>query len=117
MKTIGSSLLITLLISSNGCISYNTIQHAKGQSLNASGNPVSDPYGKPDAKPPPKTDPAYAGSSVSDTKGNPDSKPPRKAHPAYYALLPVTIPLDIATAPFQGIFFGYVYLVLRYGHT
>jgi hypothetical protein len=30
----------------------------------------------------------------------PDNTP----HPAYYAFLPLTIPLDIATCPFQAIF-------------
>lgn len=30
-----------------------------------------------------------------------DQMPPREPQPGYYALLPVTIPLDLVTSPFQ----------------
>ena len=33
-----------------------------------------------------------------------DAPPASTPHPAYYALLPLTIPLDIATCPIQAIF-------------
>ena len=36
---------------------------------------------------------------------------PKEAHPAYWALLPLTVPADIVTSPFQL----YMYLAVRYG--
>lgn len=31
---------------------------------------------------------------------------PSEPKPAYYAIVPVTVPLDVITCPFQGIWFG-----------
>ena len=36
----------------------------------------------------------------------------RTDHPAYYFLLPLTVPVDIATSPFQAIYFGWEYFVI-----
>ena len=36
-----------------------------------------------------------------------------KSHPAHYAWLPLTVPADIATLPFQGFYFGFGYYMLR----
>ena len=80
MKNIIYLLLITLLISQSGCMTYDAVQRAKGK-----------PY--------------LSGISYVSP---PDDKP----HPGYYALLPLTVPLDVATSPFQGIFFGFWYLVI-----
>ena len=71
---IGSLLLIALLVSSNGCMTYNAVQHAKGE--------------QPD---------------VSLSLGGYEKAPDGKPHPAYYAWLLLSIPADIATAPIQGI--------------
>ncbi|HXE43349.1 MAG TPA: hypothetical protein VN516_10020, partial [Candidatus Baltobacteraceae bacterium] len=38
-------------------------------------------------------------------------------HKGYYCLLPLTIPLDIATSPFQLIYFGAIGLAMENGHT
>lgn len=35
----------------------------------------------------------------------PDNEKPGKTKPVYYVLLPITVPLDIATSPIQGIYF------------
>jgi hypothetical protein len=75
MKIITSLLLIALLVSSNGCMTYDAIQHAKGQPA------------------------PYFAFGNDDVQKNIDGKP----HPAYYAWLPLSIPADIATAPIQGI--------------
>jgi hypothetical protein len=80
MKNIFTLLLITLIGGSNGCMTYSSVQDAKGH---------------------PEKAMWIVGTHPSP---NPDSKP----QPAYYALLPLTVPADIATSPFQLIY----YLVL-----
>jgi len=77
MKTIGSLLLIALLFSSNGCITYSSVQRAKGERNLVTGHH------------------------------------PREPHPGYYALLPLTVPADIATSPFQLL----VYVLLSSSNT
>jgi hypothetical protein len=77
MKIIGNLLLVSLLVSSNGCMTYNTVQHAKG---NQAGHII-------------------AVEPVEDKPGD------GKSHPAYYALLALSIPADIVTAPIQGVVF------------
>jgi hypothetical protein len=79
-KIIGSLLLISLIVSSNGCLTYNTVEHAQGTAT---------------------------GSFFLPTKSvdvNGDTVHTGKPHPAYYAFLPLTIPTDIVTSPIQGIF-------------
>jgi hypothetical protein len=65
VKTIYHFLLIGLLSLSNGCMTYSSIQKAKGDQNVVTGD-------------------------------NPDAP-----HPQYYALLPLTVPLDVATSPIQ----------------
>ena len=85
MKSIDSKifvnlLLIALLVSLNGCLTYKTIGRAQGTAT---------------------------GSFFLPTKSvdaNGVTVRLNKPHPAYYALLPLTIPVDIATSPVQGIF-------------
>jgi hypothetical protein len=59
-------------------------------------------------------------SAIQDARGHPestlwmwdDSNQPTPPRPAYYALVPLTIPVDVATSPLQGIyFFGYPYII------
>jgi hypothetical protein len=71
MKIIGSLLLVTFLISSNGCMTNAAIKNATGTTAGGYTNDKGEfiHYDKP--------------------------------NPAYYALLPLTIPADIVTAPFQ----------------
>ena len=73
MKSIGRFFLMTLLIFPNGCMTYSSVQKAKGQD-----NVVTGDH-------------------------------PSEAHPWYFALVPLTVPLDIVTSPVQLI----VYVVLR----
>jgi hypothetical protein len=74
MKIISSLLLIALLISSNGCMTYNITQDAKGH--------------------------AEKTIWVGCLNGGPlDHKP----HPAYYGWLPLTVPGDIVILPIEGI--------------
>jgi hypothetical protein len=61
MTIIGRFLLVTLLVSQNGCMTVGTIDHAQGASSGGDGKP----------------------------------------HPGYYCLLPLAIPGDIVTSPFQ----------------
>ena len=89
MKIIISLLLITLLVSSNGCMSYSAVQDAKGHQD--------------------KTMWIWRGQ----TSGDSDNK----SRPAYYLLLPVTIPADIVTSPIQAIVFGFAYLQMAGGVT
>ncbi len=84
MKTIHtkipvSILLIALLAISNGCITYNTVEHAQGT---ASGS-------------------FFLPTESVDADGQPFQTD--KPHPSYYALLPLTIPADIVTLPIQGV--------------
>jgi hypothetical protein len=67
-KAISSILLITLLLSTNGCLTYSTVQKAEGSPGRF---PADDPRSQP--------------------------------HGGYYALLPLTVPVDVATSPIQGI--------------
>ena len=83
-RIIGSLFLLALLVSLNGCMTNTAINHARGIS--------SRDY------------PSGSGESIHyDIHFQP--------HPAYYALVPLTVPADIATSPFQ---LGY-YLWYRYG--
>lgn len=79
MKNIIGLFLLTLLICSNGCMTYDAVQRAQGK-----------PY--------------LSGIYYVDPPDN-------KKHPAFYALVPITVPLDIATSPFQGIFYGVTYYI------
>ncbi len=76
-KTLVSLLLIALVIGSNGCLTQSTIKYAEG-------NPTY----------------AWIGAPSGDVA--PDNTP----KPAYYALLPLTIPADIVTAPIQVVGYG-----------
>jgi|ERR1700722_14728163 len=79
-KILESLLLVTLLVGSNGCMTYNTIQYAKGHPENAMWLTFRNPQ---------KSPPHFVTTT--------------EAHPAYYALLPLTVPIDIATSPIQYI--------------
>ena len=72
MKSLACILLLALLLTSNGCMTYSTLKRATG--------------------------------APNDWTG----KGPTEPNPAYYALLPLTVPLDIITSPYQLL--GYVYL-------
>jgi len=63
--------MIGLLVSANGCMTKTAQHHADG---------------------------TYR-SSFTDAQGK--TKPGDKPNPAYYALMPLTIPADIVTSPFQ----------------
>jgi hypothetical protein len=78
-KTVAIFLLFALLLGSNGCVTYCTVQKAEGHPERAN---WSQFVGR--QTPPP-----------------PCQQPP-KPKPAYYALLPLTIPADIALYPIQA---------------
>jgi hypothetical protein len=61
--------LFAILMSTDGCMTYSTVQRAKGNYNVVTGHKPDEP------------------------------------HPAYYALVPVTVPLDIATSPIQLIYY------------
>jgi len=65
MRTVSAILLFALLISSSGCMTYSSVQRAKGKPNVVTGHNPTEP------------------------------------HPGYYALLPLAVPADIATSPFQ----------------
>jgi hypothetical protein len=77
MKTLVGTMFIALLISANGCMTESAIHEAGGY-------------------------PEMARSDLTQF-GCPEdsSEPSGEPHPAYYALLPLTIPADIALYPFE----------------
>ena len=76
-----------LLLCSSGCTTYNTIQYAKGY-------------------------PENTAWFTFPTKGGEQKDPgDHKPHPAYYALTPLTVPVDVATFPFQFVDYWYVLLI------
>jgi len=81
-----SIMLGTLLLCSNGCTTYNTVQYAQGYPENATW-------------------------FTFQTRGtNPKPQGDHKPHPAYYLLTPLTVPVDIVTLPIQFVDFWYVLL-------
>jgi hypothetical protein len=79
-KTLFSLTLLTLLASLNGCMTQSAIKYAQGQSHEAW---INNGFGS-----------GYIGGDQP------------KPNPCYYFLLPVSIPADIATSPFQLIGLG-----------
>lgn len=88
MKLIGSLFLFFLLVGSNGCMTSNAINHAQG-------HPENDWWG--------------AFDRAKDKDQAMDSTP----HPACYALLPLSIPADIITLPFQAGYLLYVFIDVK----
>jgi hypothetical protein len=84
-------LFIVLFLCSNGCTTYNTVQYAKGYPENAE----------------------WFTYATCDTPPKPPGD--HKPHSAYYALTPLTVPVDVATCPFQCIDYCYV-LLSGFGH-
>ncbi len=76
MKTNISLLLIALLVSSNGCMTYSAVQEANGRHDKAVRMGQSS-YGHDD-----------------------------KSHPGYYFLMPLTIPGDVAFSPFEAVWWS-----------
>lgn len=81
MKTLNSKIsiglaLLVLLVGSNGCMTQSAIQYGMGHPENAWMDNKFD--------------------SIS-LRPDPDAKP----HAVYYFLVPVTIPADVVTLPFQ----------------
>jgi hypothetical protein len=76
MKIILSLSLIAMLVSLNGCMTYSAVQDAKGHQ-----DKTMWLWREP-------------------TSGDSDNK----SRPAYYLLLPLTVPADIVTCPFQALF-------------
>jgi hypothetical protein len=105
MKTIGTLLFIVILFSSNGCMTYSSVQRARGHGGEWVEFSSCDRIIQND------------GTNCVVTRISPKGETNQmRLHletpsagyvckPAYYALLPLTIPADIATFPFQLIFF------------
>jgi hypothetical protein len=87
-KIIVSILLAALLVSSNGCMTQSAIKYAEGQSHQAW---INNGFGS-----------GYIGGDQP------------KPNPCYYFLLPLTIPADIVTSPFQLLGLG---LASLFSHT
>jgi hypothetical protein len=84
-KTSSLFLLFPLLVSSNGCMTQSAIKYAEGQSHHAW---INNGFGT-----------GYIGGDEP------------KPNPGYYFLLPLTIPADIVTSPFQLIGLGLAYSI------
>jgi len=105
MKIIGTLLLITLLFLSNGCMTYSSVQRAQGNGgefVEINGSDKIVDYDRTNCviqriSPKGETNEMHL-HLVTDHSGY-----VRK--PGYYALLPLTVPADIATSPFQVLFF------------
>jgi hypothetical protein len=85
MKSIDSKIfvslgLIALLAGLNGCLTYKTIGRAQGTATGS----------------------FFLPTKSVDADG--ETVHLDKPRPGYYAFLPLTIPVDIATSPIQGIF-------------
>jgi hypothetical protein len=74
MRTFCCFLLSVILVSTCGCMTYSTVQRAKGESNAVTGNEPAEP------------------------------------HPWNYALVPLTVPLDVATSPVQLAAVAWLYL-------
>jgi len=92
-KIIGSISLAVLLVGSNGCMTYDTVEHAEG-------NPGQTFFPRGGSNNPADSYVSNGGRNVYGAYLVPTGDP----HPAYYLLLPLTIPADIITSPFQGAF-------------
>ena len=86
-----AALLFVLLMCTDGCMTQSTIQYAKGDSYDAW---INNTYGF-----------RYQAQTLSDREEKPDA--------AYYALLPLSVPADVATSPVQLVVL--VYFSSRYG--
>jgi hypothetical protein len=110
MKIIASLLLIALLVSSNGCMSTGAVQRAEGHTSEWVVVEKTDKVVEHDGictvtrENPPKGEKAEIRfirySEVAGGGGY-----AYRPNPAYYALLPLTVPLDIVTGPFQLLYF------------
>ena len=80
------ALLAALSISTNGCMSYNAVQEAKGYPENTM--PMNFQRDWRNCFEPIKTNPGHT------------------PHPGYYALLPLSVPADTVTSPFQLLDYG-----------
>jgi hypothetical protein len=87
IPTVFAALLLSaVLVSSNGCTTYNTVQYAKGYPENTMWFSFN-------------------------TRGSKPKEPgDHESHPAYYALTPLAVPVDVVTFPFQFVYFWYVLL-------
>jgi hypothetical protein len=77
MKIISTFLLAVLLVCLNGCMTGTVVNHARG---------------------------TWQGPFIEGTKSvdqNGKTIQAQKPNPAYYALVPLTVPFDIVTSPFQ----------------
>lgn len=81
-KTLVSLILFALLIGANGCLTQSAIQYGKGHPDRAW---IHNEYGLWPVEP--------------DTNSVP--------HAAYYILTPACVPADVATSPFQLIWYAY----------
>ena len=77
MRIISMFLLVVLLISSSGCMTYSAVQEAIGKDNSVTGHQPEEP------------------------------------HPGCFALLPLTVPADIATSPVQLIIYVALYLTVE----
>ena len=73
MRTLGLILLVMLVLSSSGCMTYSSVQRANGKDNVVTGHHPTEPQA------------------------------------AYYALLPLSVPTDIATSPIQLVLYLFVW--------
>jgi hypothetical protein len=85
MKIISIILLIAILTGTNGCMTYSAVQEAKGHQDQA----------------------VWLGFQPTSVDCD------NKSHPGYYFLIPLTVPADIVTFPFQAVAFFYTYWNIR----
>jgi hypothetical protein len=89
MRALISTMLVCLILLtllSNGCMTQSSIKYAKG-----------------------RPDEAWTNNKFNSRFPEP-ADPNVKPEPSYYALLPLTVPADIVTSPFQLIGAGYYHL-------
>jgi len=109
MKIIGTFLLFTTLFFSNGCMTYSSVQRAQGHGGEWVEIKPSDQIIRYDGtncvikRISPKGETNEMCLHLETPKDG--TQAGYVCKPAYYALLPLTIPADIATSPFQVLYF------------
>ena len=91
---VGVIMLLALLVGSNGCMTQSAVQYGRGHPEKAW---VNNEFG-------------YGGYSDPNL-GYTDPPLKSEPQPGYYVLLPLTIPADVVTSPFQLIGLGFFDLI------
>jgi hypothetical protein len=97
-RTLTSLWLVALLIGANGCLTQSAIEYAGGHPGQAW---LNNDFGNSVLPIAPLSPPGLIWTNNGLGFSYPPENPQAKPQPAYYLLLPLSVPADIATVPFQ----------------